>query len=47
VNQIVSALDQGLFHMDADQNLLTRQTDDHAEAVAAYRGKRPPRFSGD
>ena len=47
VNQIVSALDQGLFHMDADQNLLTRQTDDHLEAVAAYRGKRMPRFSGD
>jgi hypothetical protein len=47
VNQIVSALDQGLFHMDADQNLLTRQTDDHLEAVAAYRGKRQPRFSGD
>ena len=41
------ALDRALMHMDADQNLFTLGTDDQAEAAAAYRAGRDPRFTGD
>jgi enoyl-CoA hydratase/carnithine racemase len=47
VNHIAGALDQGLMHMDADQNLFTRGTLDHHEAEGAYRGKREPEFRGE
>jgi len=40
INRIAGALDQSLMDMDADQNLLTRDSDDMAEAVRAY-------FAGD
>ena len=33
--------------MDRDQFLLTRQTNDQAEAIAAFLEKRTPKFSGD
>ena len=46
VNRIVSALDQSIMHMDADQNLFTRTTSDHPEATSAYRDKRKPAFKG-
>ena len=47
VNRIVSALDHAVMHMDADQNLLTRATEDRALAHAAYRAKMTPDFGGD
>ncbi|MGD9603773.1 MAG: enoyl-CoA hydratase/isomerase family protein [Gammaproteobacteria bacterium] len=47
VNRIVSALDQSIMHMDADQNLFTRTLSDQAEALAAYRDGRPAALTGD
>ena len=47
INRIVGALDQGLMDMDADQNLLTRSTEDMREAVRAYLAKEEPVFKGD
>jgi len=42
VNAIAGALDQAVMHMDTDQFLLTTTTDEHAEALRAFREKRPP-----
>ena len=47
INRIAGALDQSIMDMDADQNLLTRSTDDMAEAVRAYLAKEEPIFKGD
>lgn len=47
INRIVSALDHSIMHMDVDQNLLTRTTQDQPEALAAYLAKRPPILRGD
>lgn len=47
VNRIVSAFDQSIMHMDVDQNLLTRTTQDQGEALAAYLAKRPAVLRGD
>lgn len=47
VNHIMSARDHGVMHMDVDQNLLTRTTQDHAEALSAWLSKRPPVLRGD
>ena len=47
INRIVSALDQSVMDMDADQNLLTRGTEDMAEAVRAFLAKEDPVFKGD
>ena len=47
INQIAGALDQSIMHMDTDQNLLTRSTQDMAEAVRAYLAKEEPTFKGD
>ncbi len=46
VNAISGALDQAVMHMDTDQFLLATTTGDHAEAIAAFREKRPPEFGG-
>ena len=47
INRIAGALDQSVMDMDADQNLLTRASDDMAEAVRAYLAKEEPEFKGD
>ncbi len=47
VNRIASALDHSIMHMDIDQNLLMRTTQDQSEAFAAYLAKRPPHFVGE
>ncbi len=39
VNAISGALDQAVMHMDTDQFLLTTTTDEHAEAMRAFRDK--------
>jgi enoyl-CoA hydratase/carnithine racemase len=46
INAIVSSLDQSIMHMDVDQNILSSMTEDRSEAIAAYRGKRKPTFTG-
>jgi len=46
INRIAGALDRELMDMDADQNLLTRDSDDLAEAMRAYFAKDTPRFRG-
>lgn len=46
VNRLSGALDDVASHMDRDQFALTNLTEDHAEGVAAFLGKRKPRFRG-
>ena len=46
VNAIVSALDSAVMHMDVDQNILSAMTEDRNAAIAAYRGKTEPNFTG-
>ncbi|MDP6688478.1 MAG: enoyl-CoA hydratase/isomerase family protein [Alphaproteobacteria bacterium] len=46
VNAISSALDRSIMHMDFDQNILSAETEDAAQAVSAYLEKRPPTFTG-
>ncbi|MFX1278776.1 MAG: enoyl-CoA hydratase/isomerase family protein [Promethearchaeota archaeon] len=46
INHIVSALDQAIMHMDMDQLMLTLQTDDLKEGVAAFFAKRDGKFKG-
>lgn len=46
-NAWAGALDAAIMHADADQWLLATRTADHREAVAAFRERRPGRFSGD
>ncbi len=46
VNAISSALDRSVMHMDVDQHLLNRETEDAAIAVSAYLAKEPPTFKG-
>ena len=47
VNQIVSALDQAIMHMDKDQFLLAQQSKDFGEGIAAVLQGREPNFKGD
>lgn len=46
INHIVGALDQAIMHMDMDQLMLTLQTDDLKEGVAAFFAKRNGKFKG-
>ena len=46
VNQIVSALDQSIMHMDVDQNLFAATSEDRTKAVEAYLNGTRPDFSG-
>jgi enoyl-CoA hydratase/carnithine racemase len=46
VNRIVSALDDAVTHMDADQNLLAQTTSDRGEAIRSYLDKTTPEFTG-
>ena len=47
VNAVSGALDASVMHMDADQWLLTAQSQDFREGIRAFREKRAPRFTGD
>jgi enoyl-CoA hydratase/carnithine racemase len=46
VNRLAHALDDLASHMDVDQFALASLTDDHTEGVAAFLGRRKPRFKG-
>jgi len=46
VNQIVSALDQAIMHMDKDQFLLSNLTEDYREGLLAFLQKRDATFTG-
>lgn len=46
INAVAHALDGAVLHADADQWLLATQSADFAEALAAFREKRPGQFSG-
>jgi len=46
VNRLAHALDDLASHMDVDQFALASLTEDHKEGVAAFLGRRPPRFKG-
>jgi enoyl-CoA hydratase len=47
ITQMATALNQTATFMDADQYLLATSTQDHREALAAFREKRTPKFSGE
>jgi enoyl-CoA hydratase/carnithine racemase len=47
VNQLVSAQDVAVMHMDVDQNLLAQTSKDRARAIDAYLNKTPPIFTGE
>jgi enoyl-CoA hydratase/carnithine racemase len=46
INAVAHALDGAVLHADADQWLLATQSADFAEALSAFREKRPGQFSG-
>jgi enoyl-CoA hydratase len=46
VNRLAHALDDLASHMDIDQFALASLTEDHKEGVAAFLGRRMPRFRG-
>ena len=46
VNRLAHALDDLASHMDVDQFALASLTEDHTEGVAAFLGRRKPRFKG-
>ena len=46
VNRLAYALDDLASHMDVDQFALASLTEDHKEGVAAFLGRRKPRFRG-
>jgi enoyl-CoA hydratase/carnithine racemase len=46
VNRLAHALDDLASHMDVDQFALASLTEDHREGVAAFLGRRQPRFKG-
>jgi enoyl-CoA hydratase len=46
VNRLAHALDDLASHMDIDQFALASLTEDHKEGVAAFLGRRKPRFKG-
>ncbi len=47
INQVVSALDRAVMHMDVDQNLFAQTSSDRDEAIRAYLAKEKPTFTGD
>jgi enoyl-CoA hydratase len=46
VNRLAHALDDLASHMDVEQFALASLTEDHQEGVAAFLGRRKPRFRG-
>lgn len=46
VNRLAHALDDLASHMDVDQFSLAAMSEDHKEGVAAFLGRRKPRFRG-
>ena len=46
VNRLAHALDDLASHMDVDQIALASFSEDHKEGVAAFLGRRKPRFRG-
>ena len=46
INRLAHALDDLASHMDVDQFALASLTEDHKEGVAAFLGRRKPRFKG-
>lgn len=46
VNQIVSALDQSIMHMDKDQFLLSNLSEDYREGLVAFLKGQEPEFKG-
>ena len=44
VNRLAHALDDLTSHMDVDQFVLARLTEDHKEGVEAFLARRKPRF---
>jgi enoyl-CoA hydratase len=46
INRLAHALDDVASHMDVDQFALASLTEDHKEGVAAFLGRRKPRFRG-
>jgi enoyl-CoA hydratase len=46
VNRLAYALDDLASHMDVDQFALASLSEDHREGVAAFLGRRKPRFHG-
>ena len=46
VNRLAHALDDLASHMDVDQFALASFSEDHKEGVAAFLGRRKPRFKG-
>ncbi|MFZ4382570.1 MAG: enoyl-CoA hydratase/isomerase family protein [Sandarakinorhabdus sp.] len=46
INAVAHALDGAVLHADADQWLLATQSADFAEALSAFREKRPGQFTG-
>jgi len=47
VNQLVSALDQPIMHMDKDQFILSTNSKDFVEGISAHMQKRNPVFTGE
>lgn len=46
INRLAHALDDLASHMDVDQFALASMSEDHKEGVAAFLGKRKPKFRG-